>query len=709
MKTLGRIFSASMLAVGVFSGGFSVHADETANAPNAGNQVKQPTKQLPQQPLPVKQITQPPPEKPQPPKKESPAIAPAVNKPAAPAKPAGETTISYQVPCLTVNGENQGKISYLPMKFTRTKSDKPLRVMIADDTPGGSGRTIHSSVWLAAVTAAMLRNDTMHGATITVEFSGNVDGPSAGGVTCLAILSAMDGLPLPNDFAMTGTILPDGTIGVVGGVPAKMRAAAKAGVKRIFIPAFLRFEKNQKGEEVDLSRLAEELKVELHRVENISEAYAILHNKPHHQGAYVNVRDMTKLSREVEDVLLPVYQDLFKKVSEKVKAQPELEQCRIIDDYVLSPKLAHDYYQEGKLLPATLQIFRSWQAWQAWEKADAFLENFCKGKTPEWNKITYLQEYHSRKLLMALREASDKQAKALFEERGKRKKEYVKTHYSEGEKLSGYFPFVDGLSEFTAQLEPVDLNPMLNSRLRVLAMKRPPAEVVNTSSQKELLTYLDTEIQLLRLLFLATADDDALSDFLGRLGKALPQLHANKRAAEVERLFYSASFAADSVAGQNFQSALAASAERGDKNTVESELKRNPLISSMLEMQNHAQYCHHKLQPDAEKKPTDVPYHLQASLKAQISSFAFASAVLVMYGPDDSSDFFLHLMRNARNAAIRNINDCVKAGIPCVAAICDFELAEAARNSNKDAVHTLVAYWRASLYSKALLMSFNRK
>ena len=58
----------------------------------------------------------------------------------------------------------------------------------------------------------MQRNDVMNGVRITVEFSGDVDGPSAGSVMCLSILSAMDGRTLPEDFAMTGTIMPDGTI-----------------------------------------------------------------------------------------------------------------------------------------------------------------------------------------------------------------------------------------------------------------------------------------------------------------------------------------------------------------------------------------------------------------------------------------------------------------------------------------------------------------
>ena len=595
------------------------------------------------------------------------------------------------------------------MNFSRTHSDKPLRIMIIDDTPGGSGQTIHSSVWSAAITAAMLRNDTMHGVTISFEFSGSVDGPSAGGVSCLAILSAMDGLPLPADFAMTGTILPDGTIGVVGGVPEKMRAAAKAGIKRIFIPAFLRIVKNGKGEDIDLNRLAEELKIELHRVENIEEAYAILHGKPYRVAGYVNIRDMTKLPRKIEDILLPTYKDLFRRVSEKLKAHPELARRHITTGYEFSPLLAQSYYHEGKLLTATLQIFRSWQTWQAWEKSEASLEIFYKQKNPDWSAIKYLKEYHFRKLLTAFGKTVDSYVRTQFETHRKQKREYIIKNYPNGENLRGYFPFADGLSEITAQLEPIDFKPKLHGEIRALIMNRPDAETIGVSSIKELEGFWLNDVSILQLLYLATANGDAFSDFLGRLGKALPPLRANKRAPEVERLFYAAACASDFVAGQNFTSTLRADADRGTKRTFKSETMRNPLLGYMIAMHDYAQQCHAMLQPGAPEAPTYISYHTQASLKAQVYSFALSSVVLVMYGADSSSDFIPHLLHNARNTAIRNINDCVKAGIPCLPAICDFELAETVSYGNKGNYSTLALYWRASLYAKALLMSFKQE
>ncbi len=611
--------------------------------------------------------------------------------------------MEYSVPCLTVWGDgSHGKISYLPLKYTRTKENKPLRIMIADDTPNGSGKAIHSSVWLAAVTAAMLRNDTMHGTTISVEFSGNVDGPSAGGVTCLAILSAMDGLPLPNDFAMTGTILPDGTIGVVGGVPEKMRAAAKAGKKRIFIPAFLRFEKNAKGGNVDLQRLADELKVKLYRVENIGEAYAVLHGKKYSGNEYVNVRDMTRLPQATEDVLTATYKKYFEKVKAEIKAQPKLVEGSILSDYVLSPRQAEMLYLEGKLLPATLQIFRTWQTWQAWKKTDKFFDDFYKDRNPDWSKIQYLREYHYRKLLFSLRDVHKKHIKTSTEEAEKNEKAYMKKHYGD-KKYEGYFPFRSGQSEFTAQLEPIETSATFWGLLQMLAARRADEKTVNVAAMKDLEMYWSLESDMLRILHLALLPRDEYCDFLAELAATLPNKKANKRAAEVERLFYSASYAADSVAEDNFTSAM--SAQAGRKN-AEDEVKQNPYFLPFLEMQKEARELHLQLQPDAEKKATCPEYHLQASLKAQVTTFTMASALLVMYGPDSTNDFVPHMLRNARSAAIRNINECINANIPCIAAIYDFEMAESATGRDKDTVAVLMAYWRASLYAKALLMSF---
>lgn len=63
-----------------------------------------------------------------------------------------------------------------------------------------------------------------------------IGGPSAGGAMTVALLSLLLNKTLRPDVMMTGMICPDGSIGPVGGIPAKLKAAAEAGTKVFLIP-----------------------------------------------------------------------------------------------------------------------------------------------------------------------------------------------------------------------------------------------------------------------------------------------------------------------------------------------------------------------------------------------------------------------------------------------------------------------------------------
>lgn len=65
---------------------------------------------------------------------------------------------------------------------------------------------------------------------------GNIDGPSAGAAITAAILSALEKIPLRQDYAVTGEISLSGDIKPVGGVSEKAFGARQAGMKGILIP-----------------------------------------------------------------------------------------------------------------------------------------------------------------------------------------------------------------------------------------------------------------------------------------------------------------------------------------------------------------------------------------------------------------------------------------------------------------------------------------
>ena len=77
------------------------------------------------------------------------------------------------------------------------------------------------------------------------------DGPSAGGVMTLTILSQLAQIPIKNNVAMTGEIDLNGSIRAIGGLQSKLEGARSAGVNLVLIP---------KDNEKDLSNICDEIK-----------------------------------------------------------------------------------------------------------------------------------------------------------------------------------------------------------------------------------------------------------------------------------------------------------------------------------------------------------------------------------------------------------------------------------------------------------------
>ncbi|MDD2433502.1 MAG: magnesium chelatase domain-containing protein, partial [Clostridia bacterium] len=65
---------------------------------------------------------------------------------------------------------------------------------------------------------------------------GKIDGPSAGLAICLVIYSAIMGVPLRQDVAVTGELSIQGRVKAVGGVFEKIYGAHQAGITKILIP-----------------------------------------------------------------------------------------------------------------------------------------------------------------------------------------------------------------------------------------------------------------------------------------------------------------------------------------------------------------------------------------------------------------------------------------------------------------------------------------
>jgi len=100
------------------------------------------------------------------------------------------------------------------------------------------------------------------------------DGPSAGIGICLAMVSALTGIPVRADVAMTGEITLRGEVLTIGGLKEKLLAAHRGGIKSVLIP-----EENVK----DLAEIPDNVKnrLEIHPVKWIDQVLEMaLERKP---------------------------------------------------------------------------------------------------------------------------------------------------------------------------------------------------------------------------------------------------------------------------------------------------------------------------------------------------------------------------------------------------------------------------------------------
>jgi predicted S18 family serine protease len=100
----------------------------------------------------------------------------------------------------------------------------------------------------------------------------NSDGPSAGAAMAVGFIAMFKGDRIQRGVALTGTFESGGRIGWVGGIPDKIRAAAREGYKTILVPSGQIY--GASG--WNLNELALELNVTVKEVSTIDEAYQLM-------------------------------------------------------------------------------------------------------------------------------------------------------------------------------------------------------------------------------------------------------------------------------------------------------------------------------------------------------------------------------------------------------------------------------------------------
>jgi uncharacterized protein len=178
---------------------------------------------------------------------------------------------------LYVKGDSGGvakeTISVSPSKAGDTRID------FSENEVSGFGDMTRAASW-NAVTVSTLLTGAPLGTNYRFAFDGAIDGPSAGALTTVGVLSLYFGDTIDSKATMTGAINPTGTIGVVGGIPEKIQGAIDGKkIKKVLIPAGQRNTPDEKGKTVDVVDLGERGGVKVVEVGTIADAYKQLTGK----------------------------------------------------------------------------------------------------------------------------------------------------------------------------------------------------------------------------------------------------------------------------------------------------------------------------------------------------------------------------------------------------------------------------------------------
>ena len=155
-----------------------------------------------------------------------------------------------------------------------TEGDAGFTVNLEDIKAKQAGPSWQAATASAATVGTLVTGVDQSAVDLTYDITGAIDGPSGGGALTVGTMAAITGATVKPKIAMTGTIAPDGTIGTVAQVPAKVRAAKKAGYRTVLVPFGNRTEFDPSvGREVNLIAYGKSLGMDVRVVKDIAQAY----------------------------------------------------------------------------------------------------------------------------------------------------------------------------------------------------------------------------------------------------------------------------------------------------------------------------------------------------------------------------------------------------------------------------------------------------
>jgi hypothetical protein len=173
-----------------------------------------------------------------------------------------------------IHGNNLGVFEILLMWWDKKSQPNPVQLQWM---MGGVrlGTTQLGSMSQAFTYALERTASIQHSGTVSVQGIAyaptGTDGPSAGAAMAVGFIAMFKGDRVQRGIALTGTFEPGGQIGPVGGIPDKIRAAAREGYRTILVPRGQIYDSQW-----NLNELALRLNVTVKEVDTVDEAYQLM-------------------------------------------------------------------------------------------------------------------------------------------------------------------------------------------------------------------------------------------------------------------------------------------------------------------------------------------------------------------------------------------------------------------------------------------------
>lgn len=160
---------------------------------------------------------------------------------------------------------------------TSSASEGSFNVDLSGMADAGTGDYWNAAAASAAAVGALGAAVDPNTLQVAFKVDESIDGPSAGGLLTVAVSSDLAGQQVASGKSMTGTVMPDGSLGPVGGIPAKIRAAGQAGMTTVVIPAGQRMSTDPESRAViDVVDQGKTLGIEVVEAASIADAYTAI-------------------------------------------------------------------------------------------------------------------------------------------------------------------------------------------------------------------------------------------------------------------------------------------------------------------------------------------------------------------------------------------------------------------------------------------------